>query len=98
MEKKKQSPSYKMDAEEKEILHAFEKEELKSNLKNRNELKTIEDAARNTLLKNQRINIRLPDTDLKKIKERAAENGIPYQTLIGTILHQYAVGKLTISV
>ncbi|MCK4766619.1 MAG: hypothetical protein KAW12_30785 [Candidatus Aminicenantes bacterium] len=98
MNNKKQVPSYQLDAEEKEILQAFEKGNLKSNLEDRKELKTIEEAARNTITKNRRINIRLPDADIKRIKKKAAESGIPYQTLIGSILHQYASGKLTVTI
>jgi len=51
-------------------------------------------AARETLIENNRISVRIPERDLKKIKERAQVSGIPYQFLITAILHQYAEGKI----
>jgi len=90
--------SYRLDEEERQVLQAFEKGELISNLKDRKELEAIEAAAKNTINKNKRVNIRLPEADLKKIKEKASQSGIPYQTLIGAVLHQYAADKLTIAI
>jgi len=50
--------------------------------------------ARATLRKDRRINIRVPAKDLEEIQKRALEEGIPYQTLISSILHKYASGRL----
>ncbi|ACJ19319.1 hypothetical protein CbuK_2134 [Coxiella burnetii CbuK_Q154] len=44
--------------------------------------------------KDARINIRISSTDLEQIKQKAAYEGIPYQTLIASILHKYAAGHL----
>jgi len=82
----------KLDAYEKEISDSFDKGEWKSvkNLKHEKEI--AKKAARNTLRKNARINIRLSSNDLLRIKQKAVFEGIPYQTLIASILHKYAAG------
>jgi len=54
-------------------------------------------AARATIAKNRHISIRLSERDLMMIRARALELGMPYQTLIGSILHQYAEGKVKTS-
>ena len=51
--------------------------------------------ARATAIKDKRVNIRLSTSDLRDIQVRALEEGIPYQTLIASILHKYVTGKLT---
>lgn len=50
--------------------------------------------ARATSLKDQRMNIRIAKRDLDGLKERALEEGIPYQTLVSSILHKYVTGRL----
>jgi len=52
-------------------------------------------AARNTLKKDKRINLRLTQKDYHQIQIRAIEEGIPYQTLISSIVHKYLNGTLT---
>jgi len=54
-------------------------------------------AARATIAKNRHISIRLSESDIMLIRARALELGMPYQTLIGSILHQYAEGKVKAS-
>jgi hypothetical protein len=54
----------------------------------------LREAARNTLRKEKRINIRLSAKDLFDIQAAAAEEGMPYQTLIASIIHKYATGNL----
>ena len=56
--------------------------------------KRLQSAARATLVKDARINIRLATAVLKGLQERAQEEGLPYQTLIASILHKYAAGRL----
>jgi len=83
-----------LDAEEREILESVERGEwvpVKDMDKWRAELS---EAARNTLRKNKRINIRLSAKDLGDIQTAAIEEGIPYQTLISSIIHKYASGSL----
>jgi predicted DNA binding CopG/RHH family protein len=83
-----------MKTEEKDLLESIEKDEWKS-IKNKNHLiDELKETARNTMLKDQRMNIRIGKRDLDGIKERALEEGIPYQTLVASIIHKYVNGKL----
>ena len=83
----------KVDAYEKELLNAFEKGKLKS-LASKAELARIKAAALATGIKDKRVNIRLSSVDLSDIQARALEEGIPYQTLIASVLHKYVTGRL----
>ncbi len=84
--------------EEKEILEAYEKGELVP-VENQEEMREkLRQAAKATIGKTKHISIRVSEKDLRKIKARAVESGIPYQTLIGSLLHQYADGKITINI
>lgn len=83
-----------LDQEEKDILDSFDKGEFKS-VKNKNaEIAKLRQYAANTLQKNKRINIRLSERDLFGIQTKAVEEGLPYQTLISSILHKYLSGSL----
>ena len=82
------------DEEEQEILDAFEAGKLKSRKPSPETQELHRGYARSTLSKDQRVNIRLSAKDLEDIKIRAMEEGIPYQTLMGSILHKYVSGKL----
>jgi len=83
-----------LDAEEKDWLESVERGEWKT-VDNLEETKAmLSEAARNTLRKNKRINIRLSAKDLGDIQTAAIEEGIPYQTLISSIIHKYASGAL----
>lgn len=84
----------KLDREEKEILDAIESGSWKSVKPKRTELNRYAQIARNTFRKDQRMNIRISKADLVRIKARAAEEGIPYQTLVASIIHKYAAGSL----
>ncbi len=79
---------------EKEILESFENDEWQSAPNLEGEKKRYSRIARNTILKNKRINIRISERDLSKLKSKSVEEGIPYQTLISSILHKYISGKL----
>ena len=82
------------DEEEREIIDAFEAGKLKSQQPSPETLERHRSYARSTLSKDQRVNIRLSAKDLEDIKIRAMEEGIPYQTLMGSILHKYVSGRL----
>ena len=82
------------DEEEREIIDAFEAGKLKSQKPSPETLERHRSYARSTLSKDQRVNIRLSAKDLEDIRIRAMEEGIPYQTLMGSILHKYVSGKL----
>ena len=82
------------DPYELELLAAFDKGELKS-LGTKAELAKFKAAARATAIKDKRVNIRLSSGDLKDIQVKALEEGMPYQTLIASVLHKYVTGKLS---
>lgn len=83
----------KIDAYEQEVLTAFEKGTLKS-VATKAELAKFKAAARATAVKDRRVNIRLSSIDLSDIQVRALEEGVPYQTLIASVLHKYVSGGL----
>ena len=84
----------KLDAEEKALLKSYEKGEWKSTRPGKAELSRYVSYARTTLRKDQRINIRLSMQDLHGIQTKAVQEGIPYQTLIASVLHKYVSGRL----
>jgi predicted DNA binding CopG/RHH family protein len=79
--------------EEKHILSAFEAGKLKSTVTSEASLRRYREYARATLSENKRVNIRLSTPDLSEIQARAAEEGIPYQTLIASVLHKFVAGR-----
>ena len=83
----------KIDAYEHEVLAAFEKDQLKS-VATKAELAKFKAAARATAIKDRRVNIRLSSGDLSDIQVKALEEGVPYQTLIASVLHKYVTGRL----
>jgi predicted DNA binding CopG/RHH family protein len=84
-----------LDRHEKQVLSAFEAGKLKSTVTSEASLRRYREYARATLSKNKRVNIRLSTPDLSEIQSRAAEEGIPYQTLIASVLHRFVAGRLT---
>ena len=83
----------KLDKYEEEVLAAFESESLLS-IATKEDLEQIRESARATATKDQRINIRLSAGDLRDIQVRAMQEGMPYQTLIASVLHKYVTGRL----
>ncbi len=77
-----------LDDYEQEILEAHEEGRLKT-APSETDYQTV---AKNTMKKNKKINIRISENDLSALQRKAAREGIPYQTLIGSILHKYASG------
>ena len=84
----KQHKKLELDDYEKEILDAYENGKLIPSKSHTD----FQEIARNTLKKNRKINIRIADNDLTSLQRRAAREGIPYQTLIGSVLHKFASG------
>ncbi|NKC16237.1 MAG: hypothetical protein GKR94_29740 [Gammaproteobacteria bacterium] len=84
---------YKLSEEEQEILDAFEAGELKPVLTPKRK-KYLQSIAEETFKKDKRINIRISNRDLTLLQRRALEEGIPYQTLVSSILHKYVSGGL----
>jgi predicted DNA binding CopG/RHH family protein len=79
--------------EEFEILAAYESGKLKS-VATKGELAKFRVAARATAIKDRRVNIRMSSGDLSDIQVKALEEGVPYQTLIASVLHKYVTGRL----
>ncbi len=84
----------KLDRYEHGILSAYEKGAMVSARPTKAQLSAFRDAARATFIKNRRVNIRLSASDLLDIQARAYEEGVPYQTLIASVLHKYVSGRL----
>ena len=84
---------YKIDKEEMLILDAIESGAWELVKPRKPELEHYARIAKNTLRKDQRMNIRISKTDLNRIKAKAAEEGIPYQTLVASIIHKYVSGR-----
>jgi predicted DNA binding CopG/RHH family protein len=84
-----------IDQEEEDLMESIERDEWQpvKNIDQERE-KAIE-AARNTLKKDKRINLRLTQKDYQQIQIKAIEEGIPYQTLISSLVHKYLNGSLT---
>lgn len=82
-----------LSKEESEILEAFEAGEFKSVLTDKRK-KELQHIAKETFKKDKRINIRISSRDLASLQRRALEEGIPYQTLVSSILHKYVSGGL----
>ena len=84
----------KLNKEERDILESFERGEWKSVKNLQEEIKKHQEYTRQTLKKDKRINIRISSKDLDEIQSMAIEDGIPYQTLISSVLHRYVTGRL----
>jgi len=86
--------SHKLNKEEKEILKSFEDDEWVS-VSTPENLAKYKTAAKNTFKKDKRVNIRISGMDLELLQERALIEGLPYQTLMSSVLHKYVTGRLT---
>ena len=84
----------KLSKEEEEILNSYEKNEFTEIPDMEAEIKKHVEYAKATHLKNRRINIRIYQKDLESIQRKAREEGIPYQTLISSLIYKYISGKL----
>jgi predicted DNA binding CopG/RHH family protein len=80
--------------EEKDILDSYEQDQWKPAKNRKREIKKLQQYARNTLQKDKRINIRMSSKDLDRVRVIATQQGIPYQTLISSIIHKYVSGYL----
>ena len=85
---------FELGKDEQKILKDYEAGKLKPAKNKKKEQALLKEYARQTLNKTRNINVRLSAKALQKIKEKAVEKGIPYQTLIGSIIHQYSIGKI----
>jgi predicted DNA binding CopG/RHH family protein len=85
----------KLSAEEQEILAAFESGQLKRVKNRKKEVERHKAVAEATFKKDSRINIRISSKDLRALQKRALAEGIPYQTLVASVLHKFAEGQLS---
>jgi Uncharacterized protein conserved in bacteria len=83
----------KLDADEQELINTYEAGELIS-VASKDDLARYRDAARATGLKDKRVNVRLSSGDLRDLQVRALAEGVPYQTLITSVLHKFVTGRL----
>ncbi|MEA3337642.1 MAG: hypothetical protein U9R25_17230 [Chloroflexota bacterium] len=84
----------KLDAEEKELLASYEADEWQSVGNVVEEVKAYSEYATATFRKDRRVNIRISSKDLEALQKRALEEGLPYQTLIASVLHKFISGRL----
>ncbi len=84
----------RLDPEEQDLLDSFERGEWQSIEGRKEAFERYRDYARTTFKKDKRVNIRISRKDLEALQKRALEEGIPYQTLLASILHKYAAGRL----
>ncbi|RLC23892.1 MAG: antitoxin [Deltaproteobacteria bacterium] len=94
MKKLSQKAFKPLDQEEKDLMESIEHEEWRSVKNIKIEKEKAIAAARNTLKKDKRINLRFTQKDYHRIQIKAIEEGIPYQTLISSIVHKYLNGSL----
>ena len=80
--------------EESSLLESLESGEWNSVDTLKEEIYSHQDIARNTLKKDKRVNLRMSSKDLEAIKTFAVEEGLPYQTLMSSVLHKFITGRL----
>ena len=83
----------RLTKEEKGMLRSVERGEWRSTTR-KEELHKYQAAARHTLKKDARLNIRISSHDLETLRKKAVEEGLPYQTFVGSLLHKYVTGRL----
>ncbi len=86
--------NYELDEEEREILEAFRRGELQRIPDADKEIALAKLRARNTLKKSKRVTLRVTEHDFGMAHTRAMEEGIPYQTLLSSVIHKYLSGRL----
>ena len=84
-----------LSVEERDILNRFEGGELRSTPGAEREIEIARRSARNTFNKTKRVNLRVTERDFNLAHSRAREEGIPYQTLLSSVIHKYLSGRLT---
>ena len=84
----------KVTKEEKDILQSVESGEWRRVADFERESERVQESARATLRKDKRVNIRMTERDLVQFQKRALGEGLPYQTLISSVLHKYINGRL----
>ena len=88
------SEKHRLTMEEKDILESYENDEWVS-VSTPTEIEKYRAAAKATFKKDKRVNIRISQMDLELLQERAMIEGLPYQTLMSSVLHKYVTGRLS---
>lgn len=83
-----------LDREEREILEAYREGKLEPVVLSAEEIERYRNAARAVSRKDKRVNIRMSSVDLRDLQIRAMQEGVPYQTLMSSVLHKFVTGKL----
>ena len=84
----------KLDGEEKQLLASVERGNWKTIPDFEKEAKRYLEYAKATFRKDKRVNLRISEKDLTNIQKKAIEEGIPYQTLMSSVLHKFVSGRL----
>ncbi len=95
MMKKRNVFDVRLDPEEQELLNSIERNEWKSVENFEEERAFAKAAAANFLRKDARVTLRISSGDLRRLKQKAAYKGLPYQTFIASVLHEYAAGHFS---
>ena len=85
---------FNLDNEEMELLESLESGEWNSVNNIEDEIQSHQNIAKSTLKKDKRVNLRMSSKDLEAIKTYAVEEGLPYQTLMSSVLHKFVTGRL----
>lgn len=83
-----------LDSEELALLNSYESGEWQSDLTLQRKT-NLARSAESTVKKDKRINIRISSRDLEALQRRALVEGLPYQTLVASILHKYISDSLS---
>jgi predicted DNA binding CopG/RHH family protein len=85
---------FNLDSQEIELLESLESDEWNSVENLEDEIQIHQNIAKSTLKKDKRVNLRMSSKDLEAIKTYAVEEGLPYQTLMSSVLHKFVTGRL----
>ncbi len=97
----KKYPSFDVephDEEEREFMEDYEAGHYVPVPHMEEEIERHMQIAQNTIRKNKNVNIRLSEGNIMKLKQKALETGLPYQTIISTLIHQYVEGKIKMEI
>ena len=84
----------KLEKEEKDLLEAFKRGRIKSVRNVKSEISRYREYAKAHFQKNKRVNIRIAESDLVLLQKKAVLDGLPYQTLMSSVLHKFISGRL----
>lgn len=85
----------KLNKEEKDVLGSYESEKWQSVEKLDAEKHRYQEYAKATFRKDSRVTVKISAKDLEELQKKALEEGVPYQTLIASVLHKFVSGRLT---